>query len=388
MLLHVARRANVGDIKTNRNATLVEIDNFYGSFGFPDATWQGENNNKMESLTRFSQAQAEYIHKIWNHQLLLGSSYYYGHERLKWDYGMSKLSVQDIPQPQLDQLDLTFTLLKADQRRSMHTWFAQDIWQVAPSLVLEADIHFDRMETGNTVTQTTWAVEEFSPRFGLAWTPMKKHTLRAAAFRSLLPFASDRIDPADIAGIPVHRNGSPGSITEEAQLVWEYESDTGFLSSSLFYLDREYPERQGDNSMIDWKSVVKGGEIVYNRLISEGVGLSSRYRYQDLRYQMDRPSDRSDHQWKTKLTLVRPNGLSASLEEIFRYTDFRVRNQENEKIWATNLDLAYEFPKKSGSLRLEVNNLFDEHFNWVTDTFIFQGQNPAREIFLTLSLNF
>lgn len=380
LLLHVVRMVNGADMKINQSMNAEDLGSL---FQFPDPTWIGENNNALESQARFTQVQAEYIHKTQNHQLLFGTSYYHGNNQLKWNYGLSNLFVQDFPQP-----DLIFPLPEADQRRSSLTWFAQDIWQVLPSLVLEADAHFDRMETGNLSSRTTWALNRFSPRFGLVWTPKEKHTIRAAAFRSLLPFASDRIDPSDIAGIPIHRNGSPGSITEEAQLVWEYETGTGILSADLFYLDREYPERQNDESMIDWKSVMKGGEIVYNRLIGEGLGLSSRYRYQDVRYQQDRPSDRNDHQWRTGLKWVRSDGFSVGLEETFRYTDFRVRNQKNEKIWTTDMELAYEFPKKSGTLSFEVNNLFDEHFNWVTDTFIFQGKNPARELFLKLSLNF
>ena len=379
LLLHMARRANKGDITIYQGMTA---DDLGAIFAFPDATWEGENDNALEIMTRFSQVQAEYIHKLSDHQLILGSSYYYGTERLKWNYGLSNLSVQGVA---LD--DQMIVRPVADQKRSSQAWFVQDIWQVAPALVVEADLHFDRMDTGSTTQQTTWVVEGFNPRFGVVWTPRTKHTIRAAIFRALSPFASDRLDPSDIAGIPVHRNGSPGSTSEETQLVWEYDSGRGFVSSSLFYMDRTYPEKQTGGSMIDWRSVIKGGEMVYNRILGEGLGLSSRYRYQDVRYQQDRSVDRGDHLLQSELRWVRPDGFSAGLAETFRHTDFRARTQENETLWTTDLDLAYEFPKKLGSLSLEVNNLFDEQFNWVTDSFIFQGQNPARELFLKLSVN-
>ncbi|MBF0272425.1 MAG: hypothetical protein HQL98_10215 [Magnetococcales bacterium] len=36
----------------------------------------------------------------------------------------------------------------------------------------------------------------------------------------------------------------------------------------------------------------------------------------------------------------------------------------------------------------KVDNLFDAHFNWLTDPFVWQGRNPVREILLTLKRSF
>ena len=60
----------------------------------------------------------------------------------------------------------------------------------------------------------------------------------------------------------------------------------------------------------------------------------------------------------------------------------------NESIWNTDLEIAYEFPRKDGSFTLGVHNLFDREYNWVTDRFVLEGEVPDREVFATISLNF
>ena len=61
---------------------------------------------------------------------------------------------------------------------------------------------------------------------------------------------------------------------------------------------------------------------------------------------------------------------------------------EDETIWLTDAKIGYEFPKKKGSINLECRNIFNQHFNWVTDYFVFNGRVPTRETLLTLSFNF
>ena len=271
----------------------------------------------------------------------------------------------------------------------MQTVFVQDLFQLNPELILEADLHFDHMKIGSFVHGTTWNESQWSPRLGLIWTPYKEHTVRLAGFRSLLPFSSDRLDPSDIAGISIHRNGTPGSLTDEGQLVWEYETEQGLWSAGLFYADREYSELT-TASRVKWENRINGLELQHNRLLGMGMGLSGRYRFEqvkDPQAELNSTVNRNEHLAKVGLKWVDSSGWSAEAKETYRFLDFTA-NRANENIWLTDLEVSYEFPKKWGSLQLEIDNLFDERFNWVTDAFIFEGRNPAREAFMTLNVSF
>ena len=71
-----------------------------------------------------------------------------------------------------------------------------------------------------------------------------------------------------------------------------------------------------------------------------------------------------------------------------RHERFNVANRVDENIWLTDARIGYEFPRKRGSLSLEMRNVFNQHFNWVTDYFVSAGRAPSRETILTLSVNF
>ena len=381
LLLHLARRImrpeSIGHLSAN--------------VAFDGGELQNGAVDSFLTIT-FNQIQLEYIHTVGSHQLLAGASHYFGNNHLKRET-KGEVTLFDFfgPNQDLSLPNWTDGGVDVAQKRFMHSWFVKDIWQLLPDVTLETDLHFDTMETGDLVAETTWNLNEWTPRLGVVWAPDRQHTVRAAVFRALAPLGGDRIDPADIVGIPIHRSHPGGTRTDEAQLVWEYEWDQGLVSASLFYLDGRYPNRQPDGRMMDKKSINTGVEMVYNQLLDDGLGLSSRYRFQDVR-QHDPSNDRGDHLWKTSLAWVRSDGWSTSLQETFRYLDFRVRDQENETIWSTDWEVAYEFPKKAGLLRLQAKNLFNQHFNWVEDTFtpqpLLDPKRPARELFVELEINF
>ncbi|MBF0339848.1 MAG: TonB-dependent receptor [Magnetococcales bacterium] len=339
-------------------------------------------NSGIRLTSDFYQVQGEVLFKRHAHQILAGAVHYGGSE------AFTNATQLEVLVPPLGNFALPAA--NADQKRTMETLFVQDIYQLTPSLILEGDLHFDRIKTGSVTNQTTWSQSQWSPRLGLIWTPLEHHTLRLAGFRSMLPFISDRLDPADIAGVPVHRNGTAGSSTDEAQLVWEYETTDGLWSAGLFHADREYPEIAATGNRMVWGSRIGGLELQHNRLLGKGLGMLARYRFQQVSDPFSERSstvNRDEHLLEAGLKWVHESGWSARAKESYRLLDFTA-NRATENIWITDLDVAYAFPGKKGSVGLKVDNLFNEHFNWVTDPFVFQGRDPAREIFLTVNVSF
>ncbi|NGZ04826.1 MAG: TonB-dependent receptor [Magnetococcales bacterium] len=376
LLLHAARIRTPLEIQNVSGLDWADVDGVNHLYDWLHGIGQ---------ISDYHQVQGEYLYKYGAHQWLAGAIHYagtmaYNHDTWLELYGPVEFGTYP------------WSTLMADQKRTLETLFVQDIFQITPSWILESAIHFDYMRTGNLESQTTWSQSQWSPRLGLIWSPEKEHTVRLAALRSLLPFYSDRLDPADIAGVPIHRNGAAGSVTDEAQRVWEYATDQGIWSTGLFRAHRELPEIHATGNRLIWESEIQGLELQHNRLLewAPGLGLTARYRLQqieDPRAELANTVNRDEHLAVLGLKWVDASGWSAKAKESWRCTDFAAQ-RASEQIWITDLELNYEFPKKWGVWQLKVNNLFDQRFNWVTDPFVLQGRNPAREILMTIDMTF
>jgi len=74
------------------------------------------------------------------------------------------------------------------------------------------------------------------------------------------------------------------------------------------------------------------------------------------------------------------------MNETFRTIDFD-STRSNENIWITDLLMSYQLTQKQGNITIGISNLFNNHFNWVTDSFIFSGRNPERALMVGVQLN-
>ena len=102
----------------------------------------------------------------------------------------------------------------------------------------------------------------------------------------------------DIGGIPVYRNYPEGSSIEEANLTWEREWSSGFMSLGLFAL------HQIDNGLIrlndvdrekDQSGGQRGLDVLFNQLLGKSFGLFAAYNYRDIKDDALPQADREDH---------------------------------------------------------------------------------------------
>lgn len=324
----------------------------------------------------YSQLQGEVIHRYGRHQFIAGSSYY------RQD-GISELAVVGSIDPP-DFIISSKPPLSCDNHQDLWTTYIHDIWKPSPALTIELALYNEAMDQAKMLSEATRESHELSPRFGIRWQPKAEHTLHLAAFRSLLPFYADYLAPADIAGVPVQRNGFPGTLTDEANLAWDYElGGKGLISSTLFYLERNFLEPGANEASLTRD---KGGSVVFNALLGEALGMVLSYRYDDIDDETDPRISRQDHLMHAGLRWLGQKGWSAGIGETNRLAILRSALRDNDNIYLTDLSVGYEFPRKLGSLKFEVNNLFDQRFNWVVDSFAMGGRAPAREVMLTLQL--
>ena len=332
----------------------------------------------------YQQLQLSYTTQSDDHHWVLGASSYRGDFKLNENY--TDQYILRGASGSNSNIRTLFTTANTRNDRTQQTLSVQDFWDPSVETQLQWGIHYDRVENANALKGTHWSFNQLSPRIGVSHQIDPKQTLKAAAFEVLLPFLSDRLAPADLVGIPLYRNGVEGSIIREWDLVWEKEGDHTFTSATLFHAESDYSERQTDQSMREWQSTVKGIELALNTIPADQWGLAAGYQYKDIENEQVTSLDRSEQTLDGTLSWVGPNGLSVSMNETFRTIDFD-STRSNEDIWITDLLMSYELAQKQGKVTLGISNLFNNQFNWVTDTFIFNGRDPERMLMIGWQFN-
>ncbi len=268
------------------------------------------------------------------------------------------------------------------------SYYCQDIWHITSWLTLETAFYYDVLKNHNLYSAVEQQQEKVNPRLGLIFTPTVHDTLRLAGFRYLTPFTIDRLDPTDIAGIPLFRNNFENAVTEEYDLAWEHEWESGYMSINSFYLESQTEEKNVSGIVSSWPAQIKGFEPVWNQILWKGFGLSLRYRFLDIENDYSSNKNREDHLTSATLNFIHPGGFFAGVSQSFRKEYFKESDRNTENIWLTDLALGYKFPGKRGGLRVDLKNVFNHKFNWVVDDMVFNGRNPVREFLASISFYF
>ncbi|MDM8553159.1 tetratricopeptide repeat protein [Desulfococcaceae bacterium HSG7] len=339
----------------------------------------------------YDMGQAQYMQRLGAHQLITGTVQRWNKNRLTY--------TTDQEFYHLYEGDFYFEgasseTIDTDFNEHFQSYYLQDIWEINSELIAEAAFYYDKMENSDSFRQTRWELSEASPRLGMIWTPTSSDTVRFAAFRYLTPFLFDRLDPTDIAGVSVYRTAFPGSVTEEADIVYEHEWSHGFVSVNPFYLESTYTSKLKDNItqetyMSNIVSRLKGAEAAWNQMVFNGLGLRATYRFLDVDNGLSVYKSRLDHLAKFSLNYLHSSGIGAGVSQTFRYLDFdNSIRQYSEEIWVTDLRFSYELPDKQGYIRLELNNITDNEFNWTVDDLVFQGRESGSQIRASVSVYF
>ena len=339
-------------------------------------------------LPPYWQAQAQYMHRIGRQQITLGTNQYWGENNGgQFTFRDTRYYLGGVLLLETEERINTYR----DCPAAMQSYYLSDTLRVNSWLTVEGAVYLDRMTNSNSVSGAAWTVNEFSPRAGLILTPTRSDTIRLAAFRYLLPFISSRLDPTDVAGIPAMRNNQSGAVMSEGHAVWEREWPSGFFSAGFFYTEKNYDYGTIDTGGGTIRQTAygrfKGGEARVNQILREGLGLNLAYSYRTVRDETLTSADREDQLASAGLRYVHHTGISAGLTQGWRRIHLSAQNRDDENIWITDARLGYEFPRKKAAVTLEMRNIFNHRFNWVTDYFSSWGRWPSREVVLTLTVN-
>lgn len=324
----------------------------------------------------FVQTQLQYINKTTNHQFIAGLLNYSGSNDIDIDARVVT-GAGDVP--------LASTV--NDINNVFQSVYLTDTWNISKTLFIDAGVYAEKIESGDLIFGKTWTVEETSPRIGLNWKVAGGQVIRLAAYNYLLPFVTERFDPVDVAGIPMFRTEQEGVFVEQTELVWGLESVQGYIGLNLFNMDTTTTALDGSQNVTEFVGTNTGAEVTINQLLTTRLGLAVSYKYMDIENETSVATDRVDQITTAGMTYIYSDKVRFGLKHTHRDVELKSDNS-TEVADVTDLFAIYDLDDKKARIRLDIKNIADNEFNWMTDTFVFVGREPARQVLMTFSYNY
>lgn len=252
--------------------------------------------------------------------------------------------------------------------------------------------------------------EQFNPKFGVIWNPLKNLTLRGVAFRTLKRqlAANQTIEPTQVAGFNQFFDDNNGTTAWRYAFGLDYNPiNTLFMGGEVSWRDTKQPFTNSDGILIQQKRNESSHLAYLYWAPTEWMSSRTEYRFDKTSrdYEVDNgsldfPRSVATHQVPIAINLFHPNGLFAKVSGTYvnQSMAFVVHRDEpgfplsyqKEDFWTFDTAVGYRFPKKFGTISFEVRNLFDNTFNYQSNYDASGPQIspfiPERQLFVKLNL--
>ena len=267
------------------------------------------------------------------------------------------------------------------------TAFFRTDYRLRPNLFLSAGLNWNWSNDLNPVATSQESTSRWNPQGGIYFSPFQSSVLRFAYFQSLQAERQENLVPAHFYGFPIGLNEEAMSHSRNFNLGWDQKfGRRSFLRTFAYHRDRSIPTLNISENPIFFAGHLYGGRVVLNELLTEELALSADY---GITHSLDTLSLRHDHDLSVALHYTHPWGLFVTAgEEFLRQTGQYGTFRNHIKVYTTNLEIAYEFPRKIGRLSFVGTNLFDRKYAFLVDPLALDTRVPARQLALRLSVNF
>ncbi len=273
------------------------------------------------------------------------------------------------------------------RRIRYRTAFFRSDYRLRPNLFLSAGVNWNWTNDANPVAAEQQSTSRWNPEGGIYFSPFQSSVLRFAYFQTLQTERQETLVPAHFYGFPIALNEEPMSHSRNYNLGWDQRiGRRTFVRTFSYWRDRSLPTLDFAEQPIFFQGKLYGGSAILNQMLAEQWALTADY---SLTHSLDTASLRHDQEVTLALSFVHPWGLYVTAAEDFlrqtgQYGTFR----NHIKVFTTNFQAAYEFPRKIGRLAFVATNLFDRKYDFLVDPLALDKRVPARQMEVRLSVNF
>jgi tetratricopeptide (TPR) repeat protein len=273
-----------------------------------------------------------------------------------------------------------------DKIRYKTAFFRSD-YHLHPNLILTTGLNWDWSNDDNRSDAFQNSTSRWNPQGGLLFTPFSRTTFRFAYFQNLQTHLTERVAPTHLYGFPLGQTESEMAHSTTFSLGWDQGvTNSGFFRTYAFWRDRQTPSLDFTErpTLFDGKSY--GGRIAYNQFLTDELTLVPQY---SITRDLDLFGLRHDHEVSLAMRYVHPLGMYVSLSENFlRQTGRLGFARTHVKAYTTDLEVAWEMPRKIGLASLSVRNLFDRDYEFLVDPLALGERLPDRNMVGTLRFFF
>ncbi|WP_169334449.1 FecR domain-containing protein [Hahella ganghwensis] len=243
---------------------------------------------------------------------------------------------------------------------------------------------------------------EWSPKFGLQYSPVSELTLRLAAFKTIKRdiTANQTIEPVQIVGFNQFYDDINGSNTKVYALGVDFapDRDVRFGVENIYRkvktpIQAFQPEPDQNQREFNYH------HAYYYQHLTHQLSLNLGYEFEDIDL-VDKQFSSSGTIYRTK-THIAQSGLNAAInpwlysQADIIYTDQTVdasfsssdQREFREHLWNLNLKVGVKLPKRLGEFQFGINNLFDDNSEILNSELNYLRYSPERFFYSRIQLS-
>ncbi|MGE0822694.1 MAG: FecR domain-containing protein [Candidatus Binatia bacterium] len=241
-------------------------------------------------------------------------------------------------------------------------------------------------------------INQFNPKFGVTWEPIRGTILRAAAFRVLKRtlITNQTLEPTQVAGFNQFFDDFNGTRS------WRYGGAIdqtfslnlfGGVELSRRDLDVPAIDQSGKSIRVDWEENLLRTYLFWTPHPWFALRLEHQYeRIRRAALLTNGAREMDTHRVPLGLSFFHPCGLSAALTATYYNQDGvfeRIAGgfpSGSDNFWTVDAGINYRLPKRYGFVSIGATNLFDQRFRYYELDFNNPHLRPDRMFFARVTL--
>ncbi|OZG73003.1 hypothetical protein BTA51_13695 [Hahella sp. CCB-MM4] len=246
-------------------------------------------------------------------------------------------------------------------------------------------------------------LSEWSPKFGLEYSPVNEITMRLAAFKTIKrDIAADQtIEPVQVVGFNQVYDDINSAEVKVYAVGLDYVPDSGnHLGLESIFRKVNTPIEAFQEEPDQNQREFNYHRIYFYHSFSDRMTMDLGHEFEDIDL-VDKQFTANGNIYRTK-TFITPVGVNYYLHQTLYgriesiYADQTVdasffsddQREFREHLWNLNLQIGFRFPKRLGELQLGINNLTDEDNEIINSELDYPRFYPKRFLYSRIQLSF